>query len=158
MRSRRDSPCPCSNLRAMSCLHHLKCCCPSLLSRPMAGPSSARFLPMPKATLQRYVRALPAPACIPARLCFPRVGLGQIHASIRPFLPAAFPSSHQTGILCKVGVPAFRSLLNITSRNIEQDSLQDRRCGTPLLPHLQVQHNPLTTTLRASLCSQFLPI
>lgn len=60
--------------------------------------------------------------------------------------------------LCEVGVSAFHSLLNNTSRNIEQDSSQGRPCGTPLLPHLQVQHNPLTTTLRAHLCSQFLPI
>lgn len=118
MRSRRDSPCPCSNLRAMSCLHHLKCCCPSLLSRPMAGPSSAHFLPMPKATLQRYVRALPAPACIPARLCFPRVGLGQIHAGFLGLLSDPFsqlPSPPVTRLVFSAKLACLPFVLSLIS-------------------------------------------
>lgn len=95
--SRSDSPCPSLTLGAMSCLHHPKCCWPSSLPRGTAGPSSACCLPVPKAIPQRCSLSPPAPACSPAGLWLPRIGLGLCPcwiswSPIRPFLPAVFPS------------------------------------------------------------------
>lgn len=59
--------------------------------------------------------------------------------------PSCLPLPHtQIGTLWKLDMHALYPLLSITGSNIEEDSSQDRPCGTLLVTHLQVEHNPLT--------------